>query len=404
MAKRSIADIDVAGRRVLTRVDFNVPLDGGRIVDDRRIEAALPTIRSIVSRGGRAVLLSHLGRPKGVGYEEAYSLRPVAKRLEELLGEEAIGGVAFPSEDCLDEAAQAAVEALPEGGVALLENLRFHAGEKKGDADFAARLASLGEIYCNDAFGTCHRSDASMVALPRAMKPAPAVAGFLLDAEIRYLQGAVADPKRPFVAILGGAKVSDKLGAIRHLLERVDALVVGGAMAYTLLAAQGVAVGGSRVEPDMLGEAKDVLDLAAAKGRQLLLPIDHVCGRALQAGTETISVDGAIPEGWMGLDVGPRTAEAFASAIRAAGTVVWNGPMGVFEMPPFDAGTHRVAEAVAAATEAGAVTIAGGGDTAAAVEVFGVANRLSHVSTGGGASLEMLEGKAFESLAMLDDA
>ncbi|MGA0285818.1 MAG: phosphoglycerate kinase [Planctomycetota bacterium] len=404
MAKRSIADIDVAGRRVLTRVDFNVPLDGGRIVDDRRIEAALPTIRSIVSRGGRAVLLSHLGRPKGVGYEEAYSLRPVAKRLEELLGEEAIGGVAFPSEDCLDEAAQAAVEALPEGGVALLENLRFHAGEKKGDADFAARLASLGEIYCNDAFGTCHRSDASMVALPRAMKPAPAVAGFLLDAEIRYLQGAVADPKRPFVAILGGAKVSDKLGAIRHLLERVDALVVGGAMAYTLLAAQGVAVGGSRVEPDMLGEAKDVLDLAAAKGRQLLLPIDHVCGRALQAGTETISVDGAIPEGWMGLDVGPRTAEAFASAIRAAGTVVWNGPMGVFEMPPFDAGTRRVAEAVAAATEAGAVTIAGGGDTAAAVEVFGVANRLSHVSTGGGASLEMLEGKAFESLAMLDDA
>lgn len=404
MAKRSIADIDVAGRRVLTRVDFNVPLDGGRIVDDRRIEAALPTIRSIVSRGGRAVLLSHLGRPKGVGYEEAYSLRPVAKRLEELLGEEAIGGVAFPSEDCLDEAAQAAVEALPEGGVALLENLRFHAGEKKGDADFAARLASLGEIYCNDAFGTCHRSDASMVALPRAMKPAPAVAGFLLDAEIRYLQGAVADPKRPFVAILGGAKVSDKLGAIRHLLERVDALVVGGAMAYTLLAAQGVAVGGSRVEPDMLGEAKDVLDLAAAKGRQLLLPIDHVCGRTLQAGTETISVDGAIPEGWMGLDVGPRTAEAFASAIRAAGTVVWNGPMGVFEMPPFDAGTRRVAEAVAAATEAGAVTIAGGGDTAAAVEVFGVANRLSHVSTGGGASLEMLEGKAFESLAMLDDA
>ncbi|MGA0419903.1 MAG: phosphoglycerate kinase [Phycisphaerales bacterium] len=404
MAKRSIADIDVAGRRVLTRVDFNVPLDGGRIVDDRRIEAALPTIRSIVSRGGRAVLLSHLGRPKGVGYEEAYSLRPVAKRLEELLGEEAIGGVAFPSEDCLDEAAQAAVEALPEGGVALLENLRFHAGEKKGDADFAARLASLGEIYCNDAFGTCHRSDASMVALPRAMKPAPAVAGFLLDAEIRYLQGAVADPKRPFVAILGGAKVSDKLGAIRHLLERVDALVVGGAMAYTLLAAQGVAVGGSRVEPDMLGEAKDVLDLAAAKGRQLLLPIDHVCGRALQAGTETISVDGAIPEGWMGLDVGPRTAEAFASAIRAAGTVVWNGPMGVFEMPPFDAGTRRVAEAVAAATEAGAVTIAGGGDTAAAVEVFGVANRRSHVSTGGGASLEMLEGKAFESLAMLDDA
>jgi len=404
MAKRSIADVDVAGRRVLTRVDFNVPLDGDRIVDDRRIEAALPTIRSILSRGGRAVLASHLGRPKGVGFEAAYSLRPVATRLEELLGGEAVGGVVFPSEDCRDERARAAVEALPDGGVVLLENLRFHAGEKKGDADFAARLAPLGEIYCNDAFGTCHREDASMVALPKAMKPAPAVAGFLLEAELRYLQDAIADPRHPFVAILGGAKVSDKLGAIRHLLERVDALVVGGAMAYTLLAARGVEVGSSRVEPERLEEAKAVLELASAKGRQVLLPIDHVCGRALEAGTETTTVDGAVPEGWMGLDIGPKTAEAYASAIRAAGTVVWNGPMGVFEMPPFDAGTRCVAEAVAHATEAGAVTIAGGGDTAAAVEAFGVADRLSHVSTGGGASLEMLEGKAFASLEALDDA
>ncbi|MHC4834221.1 MAG: phosphoglycerate kinase [Planctomycetota bacterium] len=404
MAKRSIADVDVAGRRVLTRVDFNVPLDGDRITDDRRIGAALPTIRSILSRGGRAVLASHLGRPKGAGFEAAFSLRPVATRLEELLGGEAVGGVVFPSEDCLDDRARAAVEALPDGGVVLLENLRFHAGEKKGEADFAARLAPLGEIYCNDAFGTCHRTDASMVALPRAMKPAPAVAGFLLEAELRYLQDAIADPRHPFVAILGGAKVSDKLGAIRHLLERVDALVVGGAMAYTLLAARGVEVGSSRVEPERLDEAKAVLELASAKGRQLLLPIDHVCGRALEAGTETTTVDGAVPEGWMGLDIGPKTAEAYASAIRAAGTVVWNGPMGVFEMPPFDVGTRRVAEAVAHATEAGAVTIAGGGDTAAAVEAFGVADRLSHVSTGGGASLEMLEGKAFASLEALDDA
>lgn len=404
MPKRSIADVDVAGRRVLTRVDFNVPLDGGRIVDDRRIEAALPTIRSIVSRGGRAVLASHLGRPKGVGFEEAFTLRPVAIRLAELLGDEAVGGVAFPSADCLDEASRNAVEALPDGGVLLLENLRFHAGEKKGDPAFAAKLAPLGEIYCNDAFGTCHRNDASMVALPSAMKPAPAVAGFLLEAELKYLQGSIADPRRPFVAILGGAKVSDKLGAIRHLLDRVDALVVGGAMAYTLLAARGVEVGSSRVEPEMAGEAAAVLELAAAKGRQLLLPIDHVCGRGLESGTETRTVVGDIPTGWMGLDIGPRTTEAFASAVRAAGTVVWNGPMGVFEMPPFDSGTRRLAEAVAEATEAGATTIAGGGDTAAAVEAFGVANRLSHVSTGGGASLEMLEGRTFDSLAVLDDA
>lgn len=243
-----------------------------------------------------------------------------------------------------------------------------------------------------------------MVALPAAMKPAPAVAGFLLEAELRYLQAAVADPKRPFVAVLGGAKVSDKLGAIRHLLQQVDVLIVGGAMAYTLLVARGGEVGSSRVEREMLEEAAALLDLARESGRQLLLPVDHVCGRSLEAGTETRSADETIPEGWMGLDIGPKTAEAFASAIRSAGTVVWNGPMGVFEVPPFDAGTRRVADAVVEATVAGAVTIAGGGDTAAAVEQFGVADRLSHVSTGGGASLEMLEGRSFESLAVLDDA
>ncbi len=404
MAKRSIASLEVAGKRVLVRVDFNVPLEGGRITDDRRIRAALPTIRSVVSRGGRAVLMSHLGRPAGTGFEAEHSLEPVAARLAELLSEEAATTVAFPSRDCLDDTAAAAVAALRDGEVLLLENLRFHKGEKKGDAAFAARLAALGDAYCNDAFGTCHRTDASMFAVPMAMKPRPAVAGFLLEAELRYLQQAITAAEHPFVAILGGAKVSDKLGAIRNLLGKVDSLVIGGAMAYTLLAAQGVAVGGSRTEPAMAEEAAGVLALAGELGKSILLPEDHVCGERFEPGTPTRTVEGGIPDGWMGLDIGPRSAARFAEAIRAAKTVVWNGPMGVFEMPPFDAGTRAVGEAVAAATAAGGVTIAGGGDTAAAVETFGLASRLSHVSTGGGASLEMLEGRHFQSLDALDEA
>jgi phosphoglycerate kinase len=404
MAKRSIADLDVAGRRVLVRVDFNVPLDGGRITDDRRIRAALPTIRSILERGGRAVLMSHLGRPAGTGFEAEFSLRPVAERLAQLLGDAAPRGVAFPSEDCVDHAAAEAVAAMADGEVVLLENLRFHKGEKKGDGGFAAKLAALGDAYCNDAFGTCHRTDASMFAVPMAMKPRPAVAGFLLEAELQYLQDAIAEPRRPFVAILGGAKVSDKLGAIRNLLQKVDTLVIGGAMAYTLLSAKGVEVGSSRVEPAMKGEAEEVLVLANALGKRILLPIDHVCGQALEAGTPTRTIEDGIPEGWMGLDIGPKTAAEFAKVIAASKTLVWNGPMGVFEMPPFDAGTRAIADAVVAATAAGGTTIAGGGDTAAAVEAFGLADRLSHVSTGGGASLEMLEGRHFESLDALDEA
>ena len=404
MAKRSIADLDVASKRIFVRVDFNVPLDDGRITDDRRVRAALPTIRSILERGGRAVLASHLGRPAGSGFEAAFSLRPVATRLAELLGDAAPRGVAFPSEDCVDPAAAGAVAAMQDGDVVLLENLRFHKGEKKGDGGFAAKLAALGDAYCNDAFGTCHRTDASMFAVPMAMKPRPAVAGFLLEAELRHLQDAIASPERPFTAILGGAKVSDKLGAIRNLLQKVDTLVVGGAMAYTLLAAKGVAVGASRVEAAMKGEAEEVLVLANALSKRILLPSDHVCGQALEAGTPTKTVEGAIPDGWMGLDIGPETAAEFAKTITASRIVVWNGPMGVFEVPPFDAGTRAVADAVVAATAAGGTTIAGGGDTAAAVEIFGVADRLSHVSTGGGASLEMLEGRHFESLDALDDA
>jgi phosphoglycerate kinase len=399
MPKRSIAEVDVAGRTVLTRVDFNVPLEDGRITDDRRIRAALPTIRSILDRGGRAVLMSHLGRPEGKGFEAEHSLRPVADRLGELLGRP----VRFPPDERIETAAGLA-GTLQDGEVLLLENLRFHKGEKKGDPAFAAALASLGEIYCNDAFGTSHRTDASMHAVPLAMRPRPAVAGFLLRDELRYLQGVVAEPARPFVAILGGAKVSDKLAAIRFLLERVDRLIVGGAMAYTLLKARGVGVGRSLVEASMEAEAAAVLEQSERLGHPILLPSDHLCAAELRPGAEATLATGEGPEGLMGLDIGPESIRAFAEAIAGAGTVVWNGPMGVFEMPPFDAGTRGVGEAVAAATRRGAVTVVGGGDTAAAVERFGIASAMSHVSTGGGASMEMLEGREFESLAVLDEA
>ena len=404
--KKRIDSIQVAGKRVFVRVDFNVPMEGGVIGDDRRIKASLPTIRSVLARGGRAVLASHLGRPEGKGFEAEYSLAPVAKRLAELLGSDAPHGVAFPSSDCSDDAARAAVAAMPERGVVLLENLRFAKGEKKGDAAFAARLADLCDIYVNDAFGTSHRADASMYALPMAMRAQgkPCASGFLLAAELDYLIARIASAQRPFLAILGGAKVSDKILAIENLMSKVDRLIIGGAMAYTFLRAQGVATGNSLVEADRVDLAREILAKARAKGCEILLPTDHACGREFKAGTETMQSVGAIPDGWMGLDIGPATRAAFGAAIRSARTVVWNGPMGVFEMPPFDAGTRAVADAVVAATAAGATTIAGGGDTAAAVEEFGLADRLSHVSTGGGASLEVLEGKHLVCLDAIDDA
>ena len=406
MQKKRIDSIDVAGKRVFVRVDFNVPMDGGAISDDRRIKASLPTIRSVLSRGGRVVLASHLGRPEGKGFEPEYSLGPVAGHLAELLGSDAPHGVAFPSHDCSDDAARAAVVAMPERGVVLLENLRFAKGEKKGDAAFAARLADLCDLYVNDAFGTSHRADASMYALPMAMRAQgkACASGFLLAAELEYLIGRIAAAQRPFTAILGGAKVSDKIMAIENLMAKVDRLIVGGAMAYTFLRAQGVATGSSLVEEDRVELAREILAKAKARGCEILLPSDHACGREFKAGTETMTAEGAIPAGWMGLDIGPASRAAFAAAIRASRTVVWNGPMGVFEMPPFDAGTRAVADAVVAATGAGATTIAGGGDTAAAVEEFGLAARLSHVSTGGGASLEVLEGKHLVCLDAIDDA
>lgn len=402
MAKKNIAAVQVAGKRVLTRVDFNVPIDNGQITDDRRIRSAIPTIKSIIDRGGRAVLCSHLGRPEGTGYQADDSLAPCAAKLAELLGKP----VAFPSRDCIDDKAAAAANAMKDGEVLLLENLRFHKGEKKGDAAFATKLAAYGDIYCNDAFGTAHRPDASMVAVPKAMAGKPKVAGFLLEKELKYLADALKSPAEPFVVVLGGAKVSDKIGAIEHLLPKADAIIVGGAMAYTFLKALGREVGNSRVEADRLPDAKRAIDLAAKLKAELHLPIDHVCSTVFAEDSGDIEVfKDDIKPGFMGLDIGPATQTRFAQVLRKAKTIVWNGPMGVFEFMPFRVGTQQVAKAIADATEKnGATSIVGGGDTAAAVEKFGLAQKMSHVSTGGGASLEMLEGKAFESVAVLDEA
>lgn len=401
MPKNSIAAVDVTGKRVFIRVDFNVPLKDGRITDDRRIRAAIPTIRSVIDRGGRAVLASHLGRPDGTGYQAGDSLRPVAERLGELLGKP----IHFPSQDCTDQAAADAVARLNNGEALLLENLRFHKGEKKGDPAFAAKLAAYADIYVNDAFGTCHRPDASMVALPQAMSGKPRVSGFLVEKEIKYLSEALANPAKPFTVVLGGAKVSDKLPAIEHLLPKADNIIVGGAMAYTFLKALGREVGASRVEEDRLDDAKRILDLAGESRTDLFLPTDHVCSTVFSESVGDISeFEDRIPAGFMGLDIGPKTRHQFSQVIKSSRTIVWNGPMGVFEWRPFRVGTRVVAEAIAEATAAGAVSIVGGGDSAAAAEVFGVADRLTHVSTGGGASLEMLEGKPFQAVALLDNA
>ena len=393
----TIEDVEVAGKRVLMRVDFNVPLDdGGAITDDGRIRQALPSIESVLRRGGRLILMSHLGRPKAAGVEPALSLRPAADRLGELLGATAVG---FVAGDCAGPAATAAVNALRDGEAVLLDNLRFDPGEKSGDPDFAARLAAFGDVYCNDAFGTAHRSDASMVAVPAAMGDHPKVAGLLMANELEFLARVLENPARPFVAVIGGAKVSDKLSALRNLKGLVDVMLIGGAMAYTFLKSFGAAVGSSLVEPALLDEARTILK---GPGRtKSYYPFDHRCGRAISPDTP-VEVFETIPDGWMGLDIGPATADRFVEMIAAARTVVWNGPMGVFEIPPFDTGSRRVAEAMAAATDDGAVTVVGGGDTVAAVERFGLAGRFSHVSTGGGASLRMLEGKRFESVDLLD--
>ncbi len=399
MAKKTIADVDVKGKRVLMRVDFNVPLENGRITDDRRIRMALETIRSVIDRGGRLILMSHLGRPEGTGFEAKFSLKPAAERLSEILGKPVpLAG------DCIGEEPKKLAAALRDGDVMMLENLRFHKAEKKGDPQFAAQIAALAEIYCNDAFGTCHRDDASMVAVPQAMAGKPRVSGFLVEKEIRYLSEAIEHPRRPFVAVLGGAKVSDKILAIENLLTRVDAILVGGAMAYTFLAAEHKSVGRSLVEDDRIKDARRIIDAAAKSPAKLMLPVDHICGQEISHNTLTVISKEVIPDGWMGLDIGPRTVTLYASLIEHARTVIWNGPMGAFEVPPFDVGTKEIALAVTRATLLHeATTIIGGGDSAAALEQFKLADNVTHVSTGGGASLEMLEGKKFNSVELLDD-
>jgi phosphoglycerate kinase len=401
VAKKTIKSVDVSSKRVLTRVDFNVPVEDGAITDDRRIREALPTIGSIIERGGKAILMSHMGRPEGKGFEAEFSLAIAAKKLQELLGKP----VAFPSNDCIDDKSAAAVAVLKNGEVVLLENLRFHKAEKKGDPAFAAKLAAYGDIYVNDAFGTAHRPDASMVAVPKVMAGKPRVVGFLMEKELKFLSEALANPAKPFVVVLGGAKVSDKMGAIDHLLPKASTILVGGAMAYTFLKALGKNVGKSKVEEDRLQDARKTIDLAAKLNAKLELPIDHVCCTEFSESAGEVAVfDDQIKDGYMGLDIGAKTQAKYAQILGAAKTIVWNGPMGVFEMARFEKGTQQVAKAIADATAKGATSIVGGGDSAAAVEKFGLASKMSHVSTGGGASLEMLEGKKFESVELLDNA
>ncbi|MDO4586194.1 MAG: phosphoglycerate kinase [Planctomycetia bacterium] len=393
MAKKTIANVDVAGKCVLIRVDFNVPLDeNGNITDDRRIQMALPTIKSVLDRGGRVVLMSHLGRPKDAP-DAKYTLKPTAVRLGELIPNQV-----YFATDTVGEDAKAKVASLKNGEVVILENLRFQPGEKKGLADFAEQLASFADIYVNDAFGTCHRTDASMVAVPNSMGAKPKVCGFLVEKEIKYLTDAISNPKRPFVAILGGAKVSDKIMVIKNLLGICDKVLIGGAMAYTFSLAQGGKVGKSLVEPDKVELAKELL---ASGGDKLVLPVDTNAGDDFKADcNKMIIAAGQIPDDYEGLDIGPETAKMYADIVKNAKTVVWNGPMGVCEMPPFDAGTKAVAQAIA---DSDSISIIGGGDSAAAIQQLGFADKVSHVSTGGGASLAMLEGQKFAAVEALDD-
>ncbi len=398
MAKKTIDQVDVAGKTVLMRVDFNVPLDDNQtITDDRRIRMALPSIKSVIDRGGKLILMSHLGRPKGEPSDvEKFSLAPVAKRLGELLGKT----VAFSS-DTVGADAEAKAAALNDGDVLVLENLRFNDGEKKGDAEFAGKLAAMADVYCNDAFGTCHRKDASMVAVPEAMAGKPRVVGHLVAKEIQYLSDAIANPKRPFVAILGGAKVSDKINVINNLLGICDSVLIGGAMAYTFSLAKGEAVGNSLVEKDKVDLAKELIEKG---GDKLVLPVDTHCGDDFgdpEGCNKEIVPAGEIKDGFEGMDIGPATSAKYSEILASAKTIVWNGPMGVFEKPPFDAGTKAVAQAVA---DSDSISIIGGGDSAAAVDQLGFADQVSHVSTGGGASLAMLEGQAFAAVDLLDEA
>ena len=390
--KKTIEDIDVSGKKVLVRCDFNVPLDNGVITDDKRIRESLKTIRYLADHNAKVILCSHLGRPKGE-FNLKYSLAPVAKRLSELLGKD----VAMAS-DVIGPDAKAKAAALKDGDVMLLENVRFHKEEEKNDPAFAKELASLAEIYVNDAFGNSHRAHASTAGVADYL---PAVCGYLIQKEITIMGGALSNPKRPFVAILGGAKVSDKIGVITNLLDKVDTLIIGGGMAYTFNKARGFQIGTSLVEDDKLELAKDLMKKAEEKGVKFLLPIDNKVGDEFKPDCNFMVVDSdKIPADYMGLDIGPKTEKLFADAIKGAGTVVWNGPMGVSEWENFAGGTRAIATAVA---ESGAVSIIGGGDSAAAVNTLGYGDKMTHISTGGGASLEFLEGKVLPGIACIND-
>ena len=394
MPKKTVAEGDVKGKKVLMRVDFNVPLEGSKITDDRRITQALPTIKDIIGRGGQLILMSHLGRPKG-GPEPKYSLKPAADRLSQLLGKP----VKF-CDSCIGPSVEQLTASLKDGEVLLLENLRFHKEEEKNDSNFARQLAKAADVYVNDAFGTAHREHASTFGAAQALAGKPRVIGQLIQKELKFLGDAISNPKHPFVAILGGAKVSDKINVIEQLLTKADVLLIGGAMAYTFFLAQGKEVGKSLVERDKVEMAKGLL---AKAGGKIRLPVDNVISDKMTDDAQTKVVEGNIPADMEGFDIGPKTRELYKAEIAKAKTIVWNGPMGVFEKKPFAAGTKAVAEAVAEATSrSGAVTIIGGGDSAAAIEQMGLSDKVSHVSTGGGASLEFLENGHFSTLDILD--
>jgi len=393
MAKKTIQDVDLKGKRVLIRVDFNVPLDEKlNITDDIRIRAAIPTIKYAIDKGAKVILMSHLGRPDGQA-NEMMRLKPVAKRLEGLLGKKIL---ALP--DCIGDEVAKAVSGMKSGDIVLLENLRFHAEEEKNDPAFAKKLASLGDIFVNDAFGTAHRAHASTEGVTHCL---PSVAGFLLEKEIRYLGNAMDDPKRPFVAILGGAKVKDKIKVIDNLLGKVDALLIGGGMAYTFLKAKGITIGSSKFDKDGFETAKSALDKAAKKNIPILLPVDNVIADKFDANANAKLVGEDIPDGWMGLDIGPKTIKLFEDTLKTAKTIVWNGPLGVFEMDKFAKGTEEVAKFIAGLK--GVTSVIGGGDTAAAMSKFKVDGKMTHISTGGGASLEYLEGRGLPGIDALND-
>jgi phosphoglycerate kinase len=400
MSKKSIASLsaaDLTGKRVLVRADFNVPVDdAGNITDDTRIRAALPTIKDLTGKGAKVILCSHFGRPKGV--DDKLRLTPVAKRLSELLGQPVV-----KCDDCIGDTVTSAIAAMANGQVALLENVRFYPEEEKNDPEFAKKLAANADVYVNDAFGTAHRAHASTEGVTKYLSPA--VAGYLMEKELQYLQGAIESPKRPLAAIVGGSKVSSKIGVIETLLDKCDKLFLGGGMIFTFYKARGLNVGNSLVEDDKLELARALEAKAKERGVQLLLPTDVVVADKFSAEANTQIVDvNHIPDGWMGLDIGPDSIKVFQAALADCKTVIWNGPMGVFEMDKFAAGTFAIAETLAQISKSGAITIIGGGDSVAAVEKANLADQMSHISTGGGASLELLEGKVLPGVAALNNA